>query len=247
MAARQAQAPTVPSSSAAMPKPSPVPAVMRDTKAAVTEYNASYRSRYLDEVAPASIAGRLVKFSREGVFVTSDDDKPIAEGAEFIALCDQTIVGWQRFHGVGEPPSKEMGLLYEDYVPPAREALGDLDESQWDEGLDGKPADPWQQVMMLVLQDTKTSELFTFVTTSRTGRRAVGNLLRHFDRMQKLNPGELPVIRLTRGGFKHRDSRVGFVNVPTFLVCGRQPRDDASVPDTSIKAFLNDEVPSFDD
>ena len=103
LAAKQAQAPAVP---AVMPKPST--AVMT-----AAERNREYRSRYLDEVAPASIVGRMIKFSRDGDFVTSDDGKAIAEGAEFIALCDQTVVGWQRFHGVGEPPSKEMGLLFE--------------------------------------------------------------------------------------------------------------------------------------
>ena len=30
--------------------------------------------RYLDEIAPASIVGRMVKFSKEGMFVTADDD-----------------------------------------------------------------------------------------------------------------------------------------------------------------------------
>ena len=134
------------------------------------------------------------------------------------------------------------GLLYDGYEVPPRKSLGDLNQAEWDEGIDGKPADPWQHVMMLVLQDTKTSEMFTFSTSSRTGRRAVANLLRHFDRMQKLNPNELPVVRLARGGFKHRDPRVGFVNVPTFIVCGRQKRDDASVPDTSIGNYLNDEI-----
>ena len=35
------------------------------------------------------------------------------------------------------------------------ESLGDLDKSQWDEGLDGEPADPWQHHQYLVLQDTE--------------------------------------------------------------------------------------------
>ena len=46
--------------------------------------------RYLDEVAPASIVGRMIKFGKEGQFVTHDDGEPIAADAEFVALCDQT-------------------------------------------------------------------------------------------------------------------------------------------------------------
>jgi hypothetical protein len=202
-----------------------------------------YRSRYLDEVAPAGMVGRMVKFSKDGVFVTSDDSSPIPEDAEFVCLADQTLVGWTKFNGPGQPPSREMGLLYDNYNMPERECLGDLDPAQWETGLDGQPADPWQHHQYLVLQDTNTSELFTFVTSSKTGRRAVGNLLRHFDRMQRSHPGEFPVIRLRAGGFEHRDARVGFVKTPVLVVCGRAPMDSTSKPDTSTGAFLNDGIP----
>jgi hypothetical protein len=80
------------------------------------------------------------------------------------------------------------------------------------------------------------------VTSSKTGRRAVGNLLRHFNRMQKTNPGEFPVVRLRTGGFQHRDDRVGFVSTPVFVVCGRSPRDSVATPDTSIGSLLDDAI-----
>ena len=121
--------------------------------------------------------------------------------------------------------------------------LGDTDPAHWEEGLAGEPQDPWQHAQLLVLQDTRTSELFTFTTSSKTGRRAVGTLLKHYDRMQKTNPGELPVVRLRTGGFQHRDDRIGFVTTPVFVVCGRQPRDSVAKPDTSIGAYMNDEIP----
>jgi hypothetical protein len=60
--------------------------------------------------------------------------------------------------------------------------------------------------------------------------------------MQKTRPDELPVVRLGKGGFQHKDSRVGFVDVPVFVVIGRAPRDSATKPDTSIGTFLNDEI-----
>src|SRR5262249_13650974 len=37
------------------------------------------REAYLDEVAPAAIVGRLIKFTREGMFVTADDEGEIAD------------------------------------------------------------------------------------------------------------------------------------------------------------------------
>lgn len=226
----------------ASPKPSPVPATPIPTATAVASYNGDYRSRYLDEVAPSGIAGRLVKF-KDGEYLTSDDDKPLPPDDEYILLADDTLVGWIKFNGTGEAPDKVMGLLFDGWEMPPRESLGDTDQSKWELGLDGTPADPWQHHQYLVLQQTDTQELFTFVTSSRTGRRAVGNLLRHFDRMRRHHPDELPVVRLAKGGFKHRDDRIGWVNVPLFVVVGRAPRDSATKPDTSIAAVLNDEIP----
>jgi hypothetical protein len=178
--------------------------------------------KYIDEIAPANIVGRMIKFSKEGQFVTADDDEPVEETAEFVALCDQTLIGWIKFHREDDaPPDRVQGLLYDGFIMPARDTLGDLDPGQWAEGLSGLPEDPWRHQICLVLQRTDTAELFTFVTTSLTGRRAIGNLLRHYDRMQRLTPGELPVVKLKPGGFNHRDPRVGWVVVPQFQIVGR--------------------------
>src|SRR5262249_32013666 len=153
--------------------------------------------RYLDEIAPASIVGRLIKFGKEARFVTDDDGEPVAENAEFTVLTDQTLVGWIKFNGEGVPPDRCQGLLYDGFTMPARDTMGDLDQSKWAEGLDKRPADPWQHQMCLVLQSTdESAQLFTFATSSKTGRRAVGNLLRHYNRVQKTDPGQYPVVKL---------------------------------------------------
>jgi hypothetical protein len=211
--------------------------------AVATPDNRSPVDRYLDEVAPASIVGRMVKFSKEGKFVTHDDGETIGEDVDFVALVDQTLIGWIKFNGEGEPPTRHMGLLYDGFVMPARETLGDDDQATWEMGLDGKPADPWQHHMYLVLQRGDSAELFTYVTSSITGRRAVGNLLRHYNRLQKTNPDQYPVIRLKIGGFQHRDDRVGWVPTPVLAVVGRAQKDTVAKPDSSLKADLQDEIP----
>jgi hypothetical protein len=138
-----------------------------------------------------------------------------------------------------------MGLLFDGFVMPPRETLGDDDQTQWETGLDGKPADPWQHHMYLVLQRGDTGELFTYVTSSLTGRRAIGNLLRHYKRMQRTNPDQYPVVRLKTGGFQHRDDRVGWVATPVLAVVGRMAKDSAARPDTSVAADMNDEIPDL--
>jgi hypothetical protein len=204
--------------------------------------NRTVQQQYLDEIAPAAIVGRLIKFGKDGTFITADDDKAVDENAVFTVLADQTLIGWQRFHD-GAPPDQHMGLLYSDFVMPPRESLGDMDESEWPAGLSGAPEDPWKHCIYVVLQSGQTAELFTFATRTKTGRRAVGSLLKHYDRMRRTHPDELPVAKLRPGGFQHRDDRIGFVPTPMFAVVGRAPRDSAAKPDTSIAAQLNDAIP----
>ena len=209
--------------------------------------NRDYAERYLDEVAPVSIVGRMIKFGKDGEFFTHDDGAGISEDTDFIALCDETLIGWVKFGGAGEPPERVMGLLYDGFQMPPRSALGDDDPSQWELGLDGQPADPWQHHQYLVLQQADTKELFTFVTSSKTGRRAVVDLLRHFKRMRKESPGDVPVVRLKVGGYQHSDARVGWVKKPIFVLFGQVARNSAmvpdTVPDTSTGGILNDEIP----
>jgi hypothetical protein len=126
----------------------------------------SNRQEYLNEIAPASIVGRMIKFSKDGKFVTPDDDSIIGEETDFAALCDQALVGWIKFNGTGNPPDRVMGLLYDNFLMPARETLGDHDQAKWDMGLDGRPSDPWQHHIYLPLQRGDTGELFTYVTSS---------------------------------------------------------------------------------
>ena len=152
------------------------------------------------------------------------------------------LAGWRKFNGDGSPPDQVMGLPYDGFVAPPRESLGDGDPAKWEMGLDGKPADPWQNTVYLVLQRGDTGEMFTFTTSSDTGRRAVGNLTRHYDRLQKTHPDMYPVVRLKVSGFQHRDQRVGWVPTPVFAVVGRAPKDSTAKPDTSLSAQMDDSI-----
>jgi len=120
--------------------------------------------------------------------------------------------------------------------------LGDTDMSKWELGLDGKPADPWQHHQYLVLQDAETKEVFTFVTSSVTGRRAVGTLLKHYNRMRQGKEEAYPLVKLKVGGFQHRDDRVGWVKVPVIAVVGRVPKEGAVKPGNAGAEF-QDEIP----
>jgi hypothetical protein len=201
------------------------------------------QERYLDEIAPVTFAGQLVKFSKDGEFVIGESGEKVAPDRSLVALCDETLVGWIKFGAEGEPPIRVQGLHYDGFVMPERESLGDLDQSEWPEGLNGQPADPWQHQICEVLQDRETGEFFTFATSSVSGRRAVGNLLRHYERLRKSHPDTYPVVNLKPGGFNHRDPRVGWVPTPTFAVVGRAQKDSAAIPNTAPSDDLEDAVP----
>jgi hypothetical protein len=199
------------------------------------------RNRYLEEIA-GGMPGRLIKFSTKvNKYVTVDDGSDV-EDVDYVALCPETLVGWINFPGDDSPPQRVMGLLYDGFKMPPREELGDLDETQWPAGLDNSPQDPWLHQIALPLMNAATQELLVFTTLNDTGRRAVGRLLQHYERMLRLNSDELPIVRLKVGGFNHRDPRVGWVSTPQFAIVGRTKRSDVTKSAAPPDDF-NEEIP----
>jgi hypothetical protein len=190
-----------------------------------------------------------VKFdNKEGKYIRQDTDDALSDEDDFIGLCDAALSGHIKFRGPGVKPDVEMVLHYGDEIIKPREDLGDLDESRWEIGLSGQAQDPWTKTMYLPLQHAVSKEMFTLDASTSTSRRAVGNLLRHYERMRRAKPNHLPVVKLKTGGFNHSDQRIGWVVTPVLVVHGSVPRDDASVPDTSTSGVLGgDAIPDFND
>ena len=188
-------------------------------------------------------SGTFIKFGKGGYFCKQLDDVPIPEKTEAVLIYDQIRVGWIKFKGKGNPPIRHMGPVFSGFVAPDREMLGDLDEAEWEEGLSGKPVDPWQFQVLLPLQDTKTGELLIFGTSSITGRRACDNLIAMCGRMQVREPDDYPVVRLDVSGFQHRDERVGWVKTPAFTRVGKAPKSDVSMAVTKVADDMSDEIP----
>src|SRR5262245_52514878 len=70
--------------------PVPAPASPTPTSAALPDTRTEV-AKYLDEIAPAAVVGRLVKFSKDGQFITADAGEPISDVAEFVVLADETL------------------------------------------------------------------------------------------------------------------------------------------------------------
>src|SRR5262245_15762917 len=91
-------APSVPAPAQPSPPGTPGTAVAPAQPVAVAiPDNRSDVQRYLDGIAPAGIAGRLIKFTKEGVFATAADGEPAPEAAERIPPSDETLDGRHQF------------------------------------------------------------------------------------------------------------------------------------------------------
>src|SRR5207244_2215804 len=118
---------------------------------------------YGNAAAARSFVGKLVKFSKGDYTAgTTDDEVPL--GTEVVADMDSLQVGWTKWWG-HRPVDYRMGAVAENFQPPPRRELGDLDESEWETDDEGEHRDPWQFTNNLVLvRPDNPDAIFTFST-----------------------------------------------------------------------------------
>jgi hypothetical protein len=107
------------------------------------------------------------------------------------------------------------GRPIDGFVLPLREQLGDLDENKWPL-RNGKREDPWQSSTQITMKDADNGELYTWVTASWGGRRAVGSFLKTFNREARKHPGQYPKVILGTRGEPSPD--YGTIDKPVFKV-----------------------------
>ena len=158
---------------------------------------------YGEEVASrANITGQLLRFTKHGEYKAGQDQDEVAEGTRLLAHMPGLKRGWVKWNE-GQPVRHIIGLIAEGYTPPKREELGDMDESEWAE-LNGRPIDPWQMTNYLVMLDEE-GELYTFVTSSKGGLSAVGELATAYGKHRRMKPSEIPVVELHARSYQHKD------------------------------------------
>ena len=199
-------------------------------------------SAYLDAHAGGTTYTRF-KFAKDHRYRRVSDDEEVPLGKEFVVIYDQIMVGWIKFLEKGTPPESRMGRLFGGFMPCPRQDLGDTDQSLWEMGLSGAPADPWLSQILLPLQAVAGGELHLFGTTSITGRNAVGRVIDECRKMQRHDPDNYPIIKLALGSFQHRDERVGRVVVPAFPRVGKAPISGVAAATTSLADDMDDGIP----
>jgi hypothetical protein len=91
-----------------------------------------------------------------------------------------------------------------------------------------------------VRKSEATAELVAFATTSKTGRRAVATLLRHYRRSQQTHPNSLPIVKLVSGSFRHE--KFGDVLVPRLEVIGMRDAD-GTAKSNGLNTLPEDDIP----
>jgi hypothetical protein len=184
----------------------------------------------------SSIVGRMLKFS-DGQFLI-DKTERLAAGSKLVA--NAVVTAWICWrdnkpveHCVTQPGQRH----------PARDALPDLDQTEWPLGLNGEPNDPWKDTRYLHLIDRQTGTDLTFITDSFGGRRAIADLKSQIANVRLAHPSALPVVMPRSVPWK---TKYGIKQRPQFEVVeciGRQKTEpDPLLSPARSKPGVNDPI-----
>jgi hypothetical protein len=198
---------------------------MSEDGKAVTTTGPSPFEVYANAVSPRTIVGKLLKFAK-GDFIAGEGNEVIPESAEFTVLMDESITGWVRWEDA-KPVEHRMGRIADNFMPPVRTELGDLDRAAWETDGDGKARDPWILTAYLPMKlEPDGDQLFTFVAASKGAHGAVADLCRQYARHAKKHGEQYPIVRLTSGTYDHKVKAYGKIPFPIFCVIGWTAKSD---------------------
>jgi hypothetical protein len=175
---------------------------------------------FADAVAPQTIVGKLLRFSK-GDWLAGEDDEAVKEGTRLVVSLDDALIGWQKWTDK-RPTDQRMVPLSASWKMQVRRELGDNDESLWERDANGNPRDPWQRVIYVPMAD-EAGDAYTFTSGSQGGIRSIGKLARAVVQGRKSHPDELPIVALTTDVYDHRE--YGRIKKPTFTIVAWGSRD----------------------
>jgi hypothetical protein len=187
---------------------------------------------YGEAATARAIEGTLLRFSKSDFLAgASSDATEVALGTRFVAVMDSLNIGWLRWDN-NAPCEPRMGLIVDGFQPTRRSELGDLDKEMWERDSEGEPRDPWQFTNNLVLRQIETGEVYTFVTSSKGGLGAIGELCKVHGKHIRQHPDDYPIVELDVGSYQHRDRSLGRIKYPIFKVVGFINKDERTADST---------------
>ena len=185
----------------------------------ISKATENFFAKYGRAATSRSIFGRLLKFSKFGEYRAGQYDDEVAKGTRLAAYMNSFCIGYMRWEA-SRPVETIMGPVGEGFIPPKREDLGYLDQSQWEKFDDGRLKDPWSFCNSIVLYDQREAGdgYYTFTTSSQGGIKALGLLSYEYGNRLRQKPDEFPVVALGVGSYQHPNRAYGEIRYPVFEV-----------------------------
>lgn len=182
---------------------------------------------------------KMIKFNKGEYYV---DNEEIPLGTQYVAHAVGFTKVWIKFRN-NELVERKVYRVASRQIPPEREELDDRDQSQWEDGLDGKPRDPWVLQYLLPLEN-EGGDVHIFVASSYGGRRAVADLCSAWGRKSVREAGVgQPIIKLRKVNMPSK--KWGNVPRPHFEIVGWDGAREGirEVKAETLKQDLDDDIP----
>lgn len=190
---------------------------------------------FINEARVDAGMGRILSFNKGDYFI---DGTQIPIDTEYVVYCGEWIKQWIKFGNNSVEDRKVYHVSRGESVP-IRETLGDLDQSKWLPGFDGKPKDPWVLQYLVPFESVGNNEIVVFRTSSWGGRRAVGDLMMAYGHRARREGGN-PLVKLAVAHIQSK--KFGRIARPDFPIMGWSGEDrDFVMP--AIKEEMEDSIP----
>jgi hypothetical protein len=184
----------------------------------------------------------LLKFKKGHYWL---DNSEIPLDSEYIAYAIGFTKQWICWEN-SKPIERHTYRMSEGKIVPEREDLDRQDQSKWEEGLDGRPADPWQLNFILPLENPTTGDLVVFSSSSFGGKRAIGELCNSWARRASRQVLGQPIVKLQVKDMPTK--KYGPIPRPHFEVVGYVSEPGAApVRNLDAVQTIEDKKREFDD
>ena len=125
----------------------------------------------------------------DGKYFYSGGREELPSDTKLVAIGMTTA--WQKWIG---QELAEVRITNDGAYHPSREVLPDDDPTQWPNGRDGKPTDPWCDSRYLFLLHPVSAAEFTFYTSTWGGRTATAQLKTQIQTVRRTYPQAVPLV-----------------------------------------------------
>lgn len=165
----------------------------------------------------ASSGSLFLKFNgNSGEFTYGTDNEELELGTQLAVNANEFKRGWICWND-GSVVDEIMVRVTEG-KPPSKHQLDD--NGPYENDNDG-----WSEQSSVALRDIETGDEYLFKSSSKSGRIAIGNLVRDYGKAFQMHPGELAIVELDATSFtpKNAPKSAGKKYAPALKIVGWTP------------------------